>query len=189
MPNEMMPTTPRLRLIAPAAATDPTVLAVYAEIERELGFGIVPNVFRALGDQPATLRAVWELFRATMLQGKLPRIVKEMIGVVVSATHQSGYALSLHLHSLTIQGVGANVLAALAAGGEVPGIAPGVAALLRLSRRVAGEGPLAVDDTDLATLTAEGVTAEELAEVIATINLFRYLNGLTDLARVPVDAL
>jgi len=28
-----------------------------------------------------------------------------------------------------------------------------------------------------------------LAEVFAAIDLFRYINGFTDLARVPVDAL
>ncbi len=48
----------RLPLIDPTTVTDPTVRAVYDEIERELGFGIVPNVFRAMGEQPAVLRGL-----------------------------------------------------------------------------------------------------------------------------------
>ena len=85
--------------------SDPVVRAVFGEIERELGFGIVPNIFRAMAGQPAVLRATWDLFRATVLQGTLPRAVKEMIGVAVSAANHSPYALAVHMHSLGVQGV------------------------------------------------------------------------------------
>ncbi len=180
----------RFPLLDPAAATDPVVRAVYAEIERELGFGIVPNLFRAMGGQPAVLRATWDLFRATVLEGRLPRIVKEMVGIVVSAANNSEYALAVHLHSLGVQGVAEGTLAALAAGAaEAPGVAPGIVALIRLAHRAARHGPLAVTDADVAAVYAEDITAEDLAEVFAAIDLFRYINGFTDLARVPVDAL
>jgi len=56
----------RFPLADPATVTDPVVRAVFGEIERELGFGIVPNVFRAMAGQPAVLRATWDLFRATV---------------------------------------------------------------------------------------------------------------------------
>jgi len=180
----------RFPLLDPAASTDPVARAVYAEIERELGFGIVPNIFRAMGGQPAVLRATWDLFRATVLEGQLPRIVKEMVGIVVSAANNSEYALKVHLHSLGVQGVAEGTLAALAAGSaEAPGVAPGIAALIRLAHRAARHGPLAVTDADVAAAYAEDITVEELAEVVAAIDLFRYINGFTDLARVPVDAL
>jgi uncharacterized peroxidase-related enzyme len=180
----------RVPLIAPEDAADAAVRAVYAEIERELGFGIVPNVFRALAGQPAVLRAVWDLFRATMLEGDLPRVVKEMVAVVVSAANDSRYALAVHLHSLDVQGVAAGALAALAGGDAVvPGVAPGTGALLRLARVAVRDGARAVTDADLAAAAAAGVGPEELAEAFAVIDLFRYLNGFTDLARVPIDAL
>jgi len=180
----------RFPLVDPATVTDPVVRAVFGEIERELGFGIVPNLFRALAGQPAVLRATWDLFRATVLVGDLPRIVKEMIGIVVSAANHSEYALKVHLHSLGVQGVAEGTLAALAAGGaEAPGIAPGVAAIIRLAHTAARQGPLAVTEADVAAVYAEDVTPEELTEVVAAIDLFRYVNGFTDLARVPVDAI
>jgi uncharacterized peroxidase-related enzyme len=179
-----------LPLIDPATVTDPTVRAVYDEIERELGFGIVPNVFRAMGGQPAVLRAAWDLFRATVLQGLLPRTVKEMIGIVVSAANDSQYALTVHLHSLGVQGISDDVLAQLAAGADgAPGLAPSVAAIIAVAHTAARRGPLAVSDADIARLEAEGVSRSEWAEVIATIDLFRYINGFTDLAHVPIDAI
>ncbi len=180
----------RFPLVDPARVTDPVVRAVYAEIERELGFGIVPNIFRAMGGQPAVLRATWDLFRATVLKGQLPRTVKEMVGIVVSAANNSEYALKVHLHSLGVQGVAEGTLAALAAGAaEAPGVAPGIAAIIRLAHTAARHGPLAVTEADIAAVYAEDITGEELAEVFAAIDLFRLVNGFTDLARVPVDAI
>ncbi|GIW07315.1 MAG: carboxymuconolactone decarboxylase [Dehalococcoidia bacterium] len=179
----------RAPLISPEDTRDPIVRQVFQEIEQELGFGIVPNIFRALGNQPAILRAVWDLFRATVLEGILPRTLKEMIGVVVSAANGSEYALRVHLHSLGVQGIAQEVLDALAAGKTTaPGLSPSVVAVLRFAQRAVADGPLAVDDRAIAEVTATGISAAELNEVIATINLFRYVNGFTDLVRVPIDA-
>lgn len=183
-------TTCRVPLIDPATVSDPVVKSVFAEIERELGFGIVPNIFRALAGQPTILRATWDLFRAVVLQGVLPRAVKEMVGVAVSVANKSEYALKVHLHSLGVQGVHSGVLTTLAAGGvDVEGLAPSVAAIIRLAHKAAHHGPLAVDDADIAAAQEEGVTDAELAEVFAAIDLFQYVNSFTDLVRVPVDAI
>ncbi len=180
----------RFPLIDPAAATNPVVRAVFDEIERELGFGIVPNLFRAMAIQPNVLRATWDLFRATVLEGELPRIVKEMIGIVVSAANHSEYALKVHMHSLGVQGVAEGTLSALAAGAdEVGGLAPGVQAIIMFAHKAAHAGPLAVTEADLSAVYEEGVSPEELAEICAAIDLSRYVNSFTDLARVPVDAL
>jgi uncharacterized peroxidase-related enzyme len=180
----------RFPLVDPREATNPVVRDVYAEIERELGFGIVPNVFRALAGRPAMLRATWDLFRAVVLEGELPRVIKEMIGIIVSAANRSEYALRVHLHSLGVQGVGQAALAALAEGAEeVPGMAPSVAALLRIAYIAAHQGPLAVSEADLEPARAEGITDEEIGEAFAAIDLFQYVNSFTDLARVPLDAI
>ena len=82
------------------------------------------------------------LFRATVLRGALPRAVKEMVGVVVSAANGSEYALKVHLHSPGVQGIGDEVLAALASGAsEAPGLSPSVTAVLRMAHKAAQRGP------------------------------------------------
>jgi uncharacterized peroxidase-related enzyme len=187
---ESAASTRRIVLMDPATAANPTVQAVFGEIERELGFGIVPNVFRAMAHQPEVLRAVWNLFRITVLEGELPRAVKEMVGVVVSAANNSEYALKVHLHSLGVQGVTEETLRLLASGEpRVTGVAPSVAAILRLAYTAARQGPLAVSDQEYARAEEAGVTQEEITEVFAAINLFQYVNSFTDLVRVPVDAI
>lgn len=180
----------RFPLIAPTDVFHPTVREVYTEIERELGFGIVPNIFRAMANDPATLRATWDLFRATVLQGTLPRIVKEMIGIVVSVSNNSEYALKVHLHSLSVQAVDQEVLAALASGsGKIAGVAPSVAAIIAFAHKVAYDGPQSIDDADVFALEKEDITQTELYEIFAAIRLFQYVNNFTDLAKVPVDAI
>ena len=190
MQTAFSPNQSRFPLADPATVTDATVRSVYSEIERELGFGMVPNLFRAMAGQPGVLRATWDLFRATVLQGRLPRIVKEMVGIVVSKANNSEYALKVHMHSLGVQGVAESVLAALATGSDAPqGLAPSIAAIIKFAYKAAHQGPLAITDDDLGALSRENITTAEIGEIFAAIDLFRYVNGFTDLARVPIDAL
>jgi hypothetical protein len=89
-------------LAHPATATDPILRRVFAEIQQELGFGIVPNIFRSMAHNPPLLAANWQKFQHTILHGSLPRTVKEMIGVIVSGTNRNLYARMAYLHSLSV---------------------------------------------------------------------------------------
>ncbi len=55
-----------------------------------------------MGSNPALLSANWQKLKATILEGSLPRTVKEMIGVIVSDVSGSEYAKQIHLHSLSV---------------------------------------------------------------------------------------
>ncbi|MBV8883796.1 MAG: carboxymuconolactone decarboxylase family protein [Chroococcidiopsidaceae cyanobacterium CP_BM_RX_35] len=64
------------------------VQQTFEQTERELGAGMVPRIFQLLETQPMMLVHLWGQFRATILHGHLPRVLKEMIGLVVAtATH------------------------------------------------------------------------------------------------------
>lgn len=56
-----------------AELTDPRARAVYDEIQADLGFGMVPNLFKSMARNPVLLAANWQRFRATILDGVLPR--------------------------------------------------------------------------------------------------------------------
>ena len=179
----------RFPMVAPETATDETTRRVYREIEAELGFGMVPNVFRAMGSMPDLLDANWRLFRATVLQGRLPRVVKEMIGVVVSYVHDSPYARDVHLHSLTVQGIDKDLLKVLARG-DTPtrGLSPAHASVLAFAR-VAAANPGKVSDGVVAELEKAGLDPEDIMEAMATVECFTAINAFTDLGKVPLDAL
>ncbi len=77
----------------------------FEQIERELGAGIVPRIFKLLESHPDLLNHLWGQFRTIVLQGSLPRILKEMLGLVVATATHCDYVKGVHLHSLSLQGV------------------------------------------------------------------------------------
>lgn len=179
----------RMPLIAPEAAQDPVVQRVYREIEQELGFGIVPNVFRAMANSPGFLEANWNAFRATVLKGRLPRLLKEMVGVVVSAVHDSPYARLVHLHSLGVQGLDKEALAVLSAGDvQHASLSAATVETLRFARQLA-RAPRQLTAADFEALERVGLGREDVLEVVAAIQLFTAVNLFTDALDVPVDAI
>ncbi|MGE3276130.1 MAG: carboxymuconolactone decarboxylase family protein [Vicinamibacterales bacterium] len=172
---------------AAAVAEDPTVGLVYREIEEQLGFGIVPNVFRAMAAHPAVLEANWFMFQRVVLGGVLPRAVKEMVGVVIGAVRGSAYVRDVHTHSLGMQGVTREVLSALAAGDlRAAAGTPATVALLELARDAAAGGADRVRG-GIARLRAAGLSEVEALEGIGAIELFLAVATLTDILDVPLD--
>lgn len=179
----------RFPLVDPATATDRRAQQAFAEIQQELGFGMVPNIFRSMGSNPALLETHWKKFRATILEGQLPRTVKEMIGVVVSDVHGSEYAKQVHMHSLSVQGVQALWIAQLTAAEPADGALPDTLAALVAFARKAAQDPLSIGDDDFAALQDAGLSPGECLEVVGTIDLFKSVNAYTDLADVEIDAI
>ena len=192
MPNYRQTPRNKESLLATVLAPTPSdALAqrVFHEIETELGFGMVPNVFRSMESNPVVLAAHWAMFKHTILEGELPRIVKEMIGVVVSSVNKSEYAAKVHLHSLGVQGVSEAVLAVLAAGEIAATDLPlATQAMLSFAQRAARDR-FALRPADFEALEEVGFTPAERLEIIGAIDLFQAVNSYTDTMRVPVDAL
>jgi uncharacterized peroxidase-related enzyme len=175
-------------LVAENEATDPIVVAVYDEIRRELGFGIVPNIFKSMAIRPTILRAHWDKFRATILTGHLPRTLKEMIGVLISQHNNSEYAMRVHLHGLSALGMSEEVLQALVRDFENCPLPAREKAILRFGL-LAATDPLRLTEADYTALADHDLSREEIFEIIATADLFSSVNAYTDSARVPIDAL
>ena len=154
------------------------------EIVQELGFGIVPNVFDRASGNPAVESALWQMFRRIILQGELPRTIKEMMGVLVSNVGNSPYAAQIHLHALSVQNVEAPILVALQDGRIPEGVSPEVTALLQFAQEAA-KSPN--DPSVTGRLVEAGLSDAEVIEAVAVIALFRGVNAWTDLLAIPVD--
>jgi uncharacterized peroxidase-related enzyme len=178
----------RFPLIAEGAATNPIVAQVYAEIRHELGFGIVPNIFCSMAYRPAFLRSMWDTFRSTILQGRLPRTLKEMIGVLISQANASEYAMRVHMHGLSAMGMSDEVLQALVRDYASCPLPERDKRVLRFGLLCATD-PLSITDADLADLRAQDLADEEIFEIVATAALFCSINAYTDSAAVPIDSL
>ncbi|MBD2256058.1 carboxymuconolactone decarboxylase family protein [Pseudanabaena sp. FACHB-2040] len=161
---------------------------IYEEISAELGFGIVPNLFKSMAVRPDFLEANWHKFRSVILEGEVPRTLKEMIGVAISQANQSEYALKVHLHGLSVLGISEEVLRTLATDFENCPLPSREKAVIRFGLQAA-TNPRDLSTQDYQNLQSCGLDSTEIFEIIATANLFTQINQYTDAIGLEIDAL
>ena len=169
------------------AVTDPLVRVVFSEIESELGFDLVPNIFRVMAAMPEILDAHWCQMRAALLRGSLDRKIKDMIGLMLSVVHATPYSRALCLQSLTRAGIDFDVLALLVRGElHMSALSKRETAILRFARAIAlRDGKLR--DEDYVAVYDAGDTFPETMEIASVVGLFTSLDRFAEVARVPVD--
>lgn len=175
-------------LISEDDVREPLAVQVYAEIRQELGFGIVPNIFKSMAIRPPILQANWNKFRTTILEGHLPRTLKEMIGVLISQANGSEYAMRVHMHGLSAMGMSETVLQALVQDFQNCPLPEREKAILRFGLLCATD-PLRLVEADTQSLRDHDLSDDEIFEVIATADLFAFINAYTDSAKIPIDEL
>jgi uncharacterized peroxidase-related enzyme len=168
--------------------TDPKTKAVYDEILAELGFGIVPNVFKSMAVNPDLLEANWKKFRATILQGDVPRTLKEMVGVAISQANNSPYALNVHLHGLSALGMSEEILRTLVSDFVACPLPEREKAVITFGL-LAATNPQNLTVTDYQHLYELGLDQSEIFEIVATADLFTSINRYTDTISLEIDAL
>jgi uncharacterized peroxidase-related enzyme len=168
--------------------TDPKVKAVYEEIRTELGFGMVPNLFKSMASNPDFLEASWKKFRSVILEGDVPRTIKEMIGVAISQANHSQYALQVHLHGLSALGISEEILQMLVADFDNCPLPEREKSVIRFGL-LAATKPQHLTDADYQHLQEFGLDSSEIFELITTANLFTEVNQYTDAIALEIDQL
>ena len=96
-----MPTVP---LIEESAAS-PEVRAVFDDIRASRNVDWINNFWKALANDPATLRRTWESLKEVMAPGALDPLTKELIYVAVSVTNSCQYCIASHTSSAVKKGM------------------------------------------------------------------------------------
>jgi uncharacterized peroxidase-related enzyme len=145
-------------------------------------FGMVPNLFRVLGNAPAALEA-YVNFSAALAGGTLDTKVQEQIGLTVADSNLCGYCLSAHIFmggkmGLTQEEI-ADAIRARAAN-------PKTDAILKLARSIIVQrGELS--DSELQRARGADLTDGEIVEIVAQVVLNIFMNYLDHIARTVVD--
>jgi uncharacterized peroxidase-related enzyme len=167
--------------------TDAKVKEVYDEILSELGFGIIPNIFKTMAINPDILEANWKKFRSTMLQGDVPRILKEMVGVAISQANNSVYVLKVHLHGLSALGMSEEVLSTLVSNFDACPLTAREKAVIKFGLLVA-TNPLELNESHYQNLMDLGLDQSEIFEIVAAADMFSSINRYTDAISLEIDA-
>jgi len=78
------------------ADASPEVRAVYDDIMRTRQTDWINNFWKALANDPITLKRTWESIKQIMAPGALDPLTKELIYVAVSVTNQCDYCIASH---------------------------------------------------------------------------------------------
>jgi AhpD family alkylhydroperoxidase len=103
-----------VRLIEYAEAR-PEVRAVYDDIMKTRNTDWINNFWKALANDPPTLRRIWDNVRLVMAPGALDPLVKEMVYVAVSATNNCEYCSYSHTAAARKKGMSEAMFAELMA--------------------------------------------------------------------------
>src|SRR5579872_696565 len=81
------------------------VRAVYDDIRTTRKTDIINNFWKALANDPVTLRRTWESIKQIMGPGALDPLTKELIYVAVSVTNNCHYCIAPHTASARNKGM------------------------------------------------------------------------------------
>jgi uncharacterized peroxidase-related enzyme len=83
----------------------PEVRAVFDDIRATRKTAYINNFWRALANDPATLKRTWESIKQIMAPGALDALTKELIYIAVSASNQCPYCIASHTTSAQGKGM------------------------------------------------------------------------------------
>ncbi len=83
----------------------PEVRAVYDDIMATRKTDWINNFWKALANDPITLKRTWADIKQIMAPGALDALTKELIYVAVSVTNQCGYCIASHTSSARNKGM------------------------------------------------------------------------------------
>ena len=81
------------------------VRAVYDDIRATRKSDFINNFWKALANDPATLKRTWDSVKQIMGPGALDALTKELIYIAVSVTNQCSYCIASHTVSAQTKGM------------------------------------------------------------------------------------
>ena len=169
----------RITLIVPAEATG-SVEQNFSEIKS--AFGVVPNMFKAVGNSPSALSSLWGSF-AALGGGRLGAKLGEQIAVAIADRNACHYCLAAHTGLGKRAGATAEEMAEAQAGRSAD---PRTAAALTFALNLV-ERRGSVESDDVNALVAAGFDEGEIVEIIAHVALNLFTNYVNVALDVPVD--
>lgn len=161
--------------VSPASASGP-VAEIYGQIRRD--FGAVPDPFLLHSASPRLLGGVWAACRETLVAGRAPRHLTELVATVVSQINSCPYCVDAHTTMLRADGRDA-LAGSLLMGTEVE--REGLDVQVRGFAAWAG----ATRSPGAAVLADPPFDAELAPELIGTAVAFHYINRMVTVLASP----
>lgn len=169
----------RIAPLDPASATG-AAKPLFDGVKAKLG--VVPNLFRVLGNAPAALTGYLDL-SAALAKGTFDAPLREQIALAVAETNHCGYCLSAHTFIGGRLGLSEQ---AIADARHANAASPRADAILKLARSIVVRRGELIDD-EFAAARAAGLSEGDVVETIANVTVNIFSNYVNHIARTPID--
>ena len=167
---------------APSEATE-----VMIDFRTRMGFPNAPNFIKSQCVAPSVMKGTWSVVRNVLVEGSLPRTLKEMIFLAISADRECRYCQSAHTACCRMLGVDETDITALVS--DLGMIKPQrTQDIIRFAVKCA-QAPQQLADSEFELLRGHGLGDGEILELIAMSALAVYANTIADATQVEVDAM
>lgn len=163
------------------------VAEVLIDFRTRMGFPEAPNFIKVQGVAPAVIRGTWGLVQNVLVEGHLPRSLKEMIFVGISVDRNCGYCEAAHMACCRMLGVDEDTLTTLVK--NVDQMLPTRARDIINFAVKCARTPQELDEDDYNKMRAHGLGDAELMELIAMSALAVYANTMADAMEVEPDSM
>lgn len=159
-------------------------MAILHEIGR--AFGRVPNLFQAYARHPPLLEANWNKVKLILLSGKLPRLTKEVIALLVSHDNGCSYCVAAHSAALRQMGLDDHAIREMIGGDLSSRLDERDIELVRFACK-ANQRHHDIGKDDLDRLLALDYSEAEIVEAIGVMELFAGFNRFARAMSVEID--
>lgn len=162
------------------AKADGAVRELFDAVKQQLG--AVPNIFRTVGQSPATLKGLLQ-FMTALSGGEISARLREQIALACAGANHCDYCAAAHTALGKRLGVEDAELSRNLTGEAEQ---PQAAAILRFVRKVVRERAR-IDAAELHLLREAGLSDGQIVEVIGNIALNLFTNYFNHIADTDVD--
>lgn len=166
----------------------PRVQALYDETMQTLQLPFVLNWFKCQGNNATLLEGNWIKLKTTLLEGKVPNILKQLI--IYNVSQQRGCDYCAHAH-----GIFADSMSGLISSDEgfrvtddldSPQLPDSYKTAIKIVTKAAIDTNELLDE-DFERLADAGFTEDEIQELMAQADLVNMLNTIATISGIKVD--
>jgi len=162
------------------------VAELFDNIKQVMEIPFVPNIHKSVAAAPNALAGTWDVLRNVFLQTNLPMSLASMILFSIASAKNCQYCSAIHQLTCTTLGVEEDTLAALQ--DDLSAVAPERVQAIVLFAQKCALDPQGLTADDYDAVRQQGVSDEEIIQVISLAALANYLDTLADALKVPVDS-
>jgi len=163
------------------------IAQIYDEVKREMQMPVVPNLLKGLVGSPAALNIQWGFMRASYEHTTLPQSLIAMICFTIAEKSNCEYCSAGNELTCCTLGVDEKTLAALIK--DLSSLNPRrLQVIIEFALKVAKD-PQGLQAEDYERVREQGVTDEEIVEIIVIAAVAVYSDIVADALKIEVDSM